>query len=86
MFRGDCSMVRLKNIKRTDKTIEADYYPETTDEKGFILMDCETQEIIDCQTTSYDCAFDTYLIHAQMELIRLATAEKVPTERTVLWY
>ena len=40
-------MVILKNIKKTNDTISADYYPEGKEPKGFMKMKLKDEEIIE---------------------------------------
>ena len=46
------SMVRLKNIKKSDGTIECDIYPEDSTLPGHVVVSIKTEEIIKF-TTKY---------------------------------
>ena len=45
-------MVRLKNIKKSDGTIECDIYPEDSTLPGHVVVSIKTEEIIKF-TTKY---------------------------------
>lgn len=74
-------MVILKNIKKTNDTISADYYPEGKEPKGFMKMKLKNEEIIEHDNTSSFAA-----THVRYELRRLAKMDNPPKEKTVLWY
>lgn len=42
-------MVRLKNIKKSDSTIECDIYPEDSTLPGHVVVSIKTEEIINCE-------------------------------------
>ena len=84
-----CTMLRLKNIEKNEEkgTIRADYYPEGSEERGFVVVDLKTEEILDCKITSYDELMGTYRAHAKQALLRIANEEEViPSEQLVMWY
>ena len=74
-------MVILKNIKKTEDNISADYYPEGKEPKGFMKMRIIDQEIIEHEKSGLLAA-----AHVRKELRRLAVMENPPEEKTVLWY
>jgi hypothetical protein len=74
-------MVILKNIKKTNDNISADYFPEGKEPKGFMKMDLTNEEIIEHDNTSSFAAS-----HVWKELRRLAKLDHPPKEKTVLWY
>lgn len=74
-------MVILKNIKRTGSDISADYYPEGKEPKGFMRMRLDDNEVIEHENASSFAA-----AHVKQELKRLAKAENLPEQKTVLWY
>ena len=74
-------MVILKNIKKTNDTISADYYPEGKEPKGFMKMKLKDEEIIEHDNKSSFAA-----PHVRYELLRLAKMDNPPKEKTVLWY
>ncbi len=79
-------MVRLKNIKREGNIISADYYPESTNERGFVAVDINTLEMVECIETSEDEVLGWYYHFTKVALIEMCNDEKPPKERTVMWY
>lgn len=79
-------MLRLKNIKKNDKIIQADYYPEDTMECGFVKINSYSHEILESKLTSYDGVTKTYMSHAATALARLIDSKSLPEERVVMWY
>ncbi len=78
-------MVILRNIKRTDTTMEADFYVEGEEPKGYVkisLPDGEYLEVIPSPKYTHSTAPS----HAKYELLRLAKREKLPEEKKVFWY
>ena len=74
-------MVILKNIKKTENDISANYYPEGRAEEGFMSMDLKSGKIVaHHNVSSYAAA------HVRLELRRLAKMEEPPKEKTLLWY
>ena len=72
-------MVILKNIKKTNNMISADYYPEGKEPKGFMRI--EDGKVIEHENASSFAA-----PHVRNELKRLARMDNPPVEKTVLWY
>ena len=72
-------MVILKNIKKTNNMISADYYPEGKEPKGFMRIE-------DGKVTEHENASSFAALHVRNELKRLVKMENPPTEKTVLWY
>lgn len=72
-------MVILKNIKKTNNMISADYYPEGKEPKGFMRI--EDGKVIEHENASSFAA-----PHVRNELKRLARMDNQPVEKTVLWY
>lgn len=75
------TMTVLKNISKVDNTIEAEYYPENMDKKGFMKIDMITGKVIEHISASSISAS-----HVKRELKRLSTLENIPTEKTLIWY
>lgn len=61
-------------------------YTENSDEKGFLIVDIESGDIIDCTITSYDEMFETYLQHAAKALFNLSNKNSLLNEKIVIWY
>ena len=74
-------MVILKNIKKTENSISADYYPEGKEPKGFMKMRISDEEVVEHEMT---CMFSAP--HVKYELRRLAKLDNPPKEKRVLWY
>ena len=72
-------MVILKNIKKTNNMISADYYQEGKRQKGFMRIEYG-------KVTEHENASSFAAPHVRNELRRLAKMENPPTEKTVLWY
>ncbi len=79
-------MLRLKNIKKNNETIQADYYPEDTMECGFVKISSYSHEILESKLTSYDGVIKAYMSHAVTALERLVDSKSLPEERVVMWY
>ena len=77
-------MLRLKNIKITDKTAEADFYPENLDLYGHIVVDLASREIVDIRhVPGYEFMYPG---HARKELVRIAKAGETRETSVVMWY
>jgi len=78
-------MITLKNIKRENNIISADYYIEDEPGRGYIEVDFLTGKIVFLQAPpgyeNFSCAS-----HAKRELMRLSKVEKLPERKVVLWY
>ena len=77
-------MVLLERIKKNEKTIEADFYPETSENFGHIEIDIESGEI---KKQTHVEGFDNgYASHACRELKRIMKENVIPEKRLVMWY
>ena len=74
-------MVILKNIKKTEHSISAEYYPEGREPMGFMKMRISDQKVIEHEKASAFAAS-----HVRNELKRLAEMDNPPKEKTVIWY
>lgn len=79
-------MIRLKSIKRTSKTIEAEFYPEDTKTPGRVALDFETKELILKENPAGYCDSISDTIHVRQALLELAQEEELPETYTVMWY
>lgn len=79
-------MLKLKNIKRNNDLITANYDPEHTGELGFISLDLKTGDVVESKASTYDADFPTHLNHAISALRKMISMEELPEERTVMWY
>lgn len=74
-------MVILKNIRKTQNDISADYYPEGESPKGFMRIRLSDGEVVE-----HNRAGMMAPAHVRYELARLSVSEDIPVEKTVLWY
>lgn len=74
-------MVILKNIKKKNNTIVADYYPEGKEPKGFMAINMNDGSVVEHNNVSSFAAS-----HVRHELIRLAKKDNLPAEKAVFWY
>jgi len=79
------SMLKLKNIKKSNGFIEANYIPIDTEEEGYIKLDKDFK-ITESVTTSKDEILPTYLSHARWKLKEIYGKEEIPEELIVAWY
>lgn len=78
-------MLILRNIKRNDLTIEAEYFPENGKSAGFLRVKMGTGEVLEHRKAKgYE--YSTAPSHAKNELIRLSKRERLPEEKTVMWF
>lgn len=77
-------MLRLKNIKIGNEYAEADFYPESGQESGHIIVDLSIGEIVSCIDVSGYGA--SYRGHALQRLVKMAQEKDTRTECLVMWY
>ena len=78
-------MVILREIRKNKNLIEADYYPEDDSNKGHISIDISTGEIVENKgVMGYENSTVSY--HVKKALVRLASLDKIPKQKTVMWY
>ena len=78
-------MLVLRNISKSNNTIEADFYPEDGKEYGHIKVDLLTGKYISI-TLAKGYENSTSPSHARRELIAMANLAELPKERMVMWY
>lgn len=78
-------MVKLKNIRRTEHTIEADFYPEDGIDVGHMVVDLLTGREIECVIPEEYRGF-TYASHTRTALRELSQEKELPETYTVMWY
>ena len=78
-------MLTLRNIKRTNNIIEADFYPEGEKVFGHVVVDLNTEKIITF-TNPEGYKYSTCPLHAKYELLRMKDLKEFPEKRVVLWY
>lgn len=82
-------MLKLINIVKHEKVIEADYIPESSNKSAHISLDIETEtytaDNIEEYGTMYSRMAANGLIRTLKEL-KYGTKKEVPNERLVMWY
>lgn len=79
------TMVILRNIKKIGKTIEAEYFPENQEIKGFLRINTENGDIVE-HIGAMGYEHTTCPSHVKHELLRLSVHESFPKEKIVIWY
>ena len=82
-------MLRLINIRNNEKTIEADYIPESTNLKAHISLDKETQEYEAEPIEKYEFCYPRMAANGlikTLEELSSGLRKEVPKERLVMWY
>lgn len=79
-------MVKLKNIKKSNGLIQADYYPEDSLEFGFIKLDCSTGEVVESQEIEKYDPIGMYRYHAINCLQELSKQTNIPENYIRMWY
>ena len=81
-------MVRLENIRMNDRTVEADYFPESGTASGHIVVDLSSKEIVSVtDADGYEPPYGaSYKGHAFWALLEMAKTGDTSTERLVMWY
>lgn len=79
-------MLKLKNIRRENNIISAEYEPEASGELGAVSLNVENGEVVESKTTSHDGHFAMYLNHAATALKKMADKDTLPEEKLVMWY
>lgn len=78
-------MVTLRNIKRHEGILSADYFPEDRTDSGHIAIrekDGEEMEYIQAPTDSTG-KFHGPVVHGLKQLIGI---EELPEKKTIIWY
>ena len=79
-------MLRLKNIKKVDNEIKADFYIEDSSECGHIVIDINKMDI---KEYSMPLGWETYFIylaHARDSILRMIKENDIVEECLVMWY
>ena len=75
-------MLILRNIKRDNGSIEADYY-DLDRKKGYMKVSLPDGEIIEHEKKD---EIDYGSSHVRHDLVRISALEHLPKERKVIWY
>ena len=79
-------MLKLKNIKKDNGIISADYDPECSGDIGKITMDVKTGEVIQMSKSNVDIRIPIYLNHAIDAVYKIKDKEEIAKEKLVMWY
>ena len=79
-------MVTLKNIKKGNKIISADCYPEDSTEAGYVVVDLETEEIIFRKDPKEYEGSSFYIRHVINGLLEVAKKDTIPDKWLMMWY
>ena len=78
-------MITLKNLRRNNNYIVADFYSEDYPIPGRISVDIKKQELV-CFEEPKNCPYYTGVQHAVRDLIKLRGIDPLPQERKIIWY
>ena len=79
-------MLKLKNIKRNNGIISAEYDPENSGDLGNISIDTKSGKVIESKLSKFDNPLPMYLHHAPNALKKIMNEEEPPREKIVMWY
>lgn len=79
-------MLKLKNIKKNNGIISADYDPENSGDLGSVSIDVKSREVKTKNISKSDVLFPIYLNHAIDALRKLIDEEEIPEEKLIMWY
>ena len=78
-------MLKLKNLKKNNGIISAEYDPENSGEIGSISIDVRDGKLVESNTSKLDSSFPIYLNHAVEALRKLKDEKELPEEKLVMW-
>lgn len=79
-------MLKLKNIRRNNNIISAEYDPEDSGEIGSISIEISSGKVIESKITKLDNPIPMYLYHATRALEKILNEDELPKEKLVMWY
>jgi len=79
-------MLKLRNLKKNNGIITAEYDPENSGDLGSISINMENGQIIETVCAKVDEVFPIYLNHAIDALKKLTKERELPKEKTIMWY
>lgn len=79
-------MLRLKNIKKNNSIISAEYEPENSGDLGSVSVNVESGEVIESKQSKMDEPLPMYLHHATEALKKMMKEDVIPEEKLVMWY
>ncbi len=77
------TMLRLRSVKLGIDTIEADFYPEDSENHGHIVVSLSDYKTISCNRV--DGYGESYVFHARQRLVSMAKENNVMAECLVMW-
>lgn len=78
-------MLKLKNIKKNNGTISAEYDPENSGDLGNLTISIENGELIEFNSSKLDDPLPIYLHHAVEALKKMLNGNEVPEEKLIMW-
>ncbi|MDO5017824.1 MAG: hypothetical protein Q4E02_00835 [Lagierella massiliensis] len=78
-------MIILKNVRKENNKIYADYYPEDSIEFSKIEFDI-TNNVFTGKKVGYKLEYDSHLAHAKFALREMAKGERKIKDCTIMWY
>ena len=79
-------MLKLKNLKKNNGIISAEYDPENSGELGSISIDVQDGSLVESKVSKMDSSFPIYLNHAVEALRKLKDEKELPEEKLIMWY
>ena len=78
-------MLKLRNIRKNNGIISAEYDPENSGELGSVSVDVEREEVKEFTLSKLDGDFPIYMNHAIYALVKLKDNEEIPKEKLIMW-
>lgn len=78
-------MLKLKNIRRNEKIISADYDPEDSGCLGSVSIEGKSGKVTESKPSKMDEDGPLYLRHATSALREMKDLEDLPQEKLVMW-
>ena len=83
-------MLKLINIKKTDRYIEADYIPENLDVTGYVRFDfCDNSEVLKAAPGDEYTSYPRMAMKGLKSILKDISEHpdgKLPEERLIMWY
>lgn len=79
-------MLRLRNIKKSNNIISAEYDPECSGDIGRISIEVKSGREVEYDMSLMDINFPIYYNHAIEALRKIKDDTDIPEEKLVMWY
>lgn len=79
-------MLKLRNIKKNNGIISAEYDPECSGDTGKISIDVKSGRELEHDIAAMDIDFPIYYNHAIEALRKIKDDTDIPEEKLVMWY